>query len=137
MNAVVRLKALGLSDIRIAELLGATVPSREEFVSDPPATTATSATTTQPEEAVLGWATALVEGVITYAGPFPVRFLESPLVPVQVFDPVNYARRWLQTLAFARVMVETGGFGPWGRDYYESNIAAGLAALQAMQTAMK
>lgn len=141
MDVSLRLKALGLSEERIAQLVGGGnigASSAPELFSEAPATSATCATNEDPvQAALLAWATGLVEGTISYAGPLPLTFHESPLVPVQVRDPVDYARHWLRTLAYTSLMVETGGFGRWSTAYWDEVIGRGLGALMAMRLAIE
>ena len=136
-----RLKALGLSEERIAQLVGQGTIGRytaQGFFSRAPTTSATGATTGDPGDvALLAWAVALVEGAISYAGPLPLRFKETPLVPVQVYDAVGYVRRLLQALAYAHTMVDSGGFGRWELDYWQCSISRALETLRELHRAMK
>ena len=148
MDTASKLRALGILEPRIAELIGESVEEisqsgtsvhfrDQKYFSDPPATTATLATTSAlSQDELLIWATAFVEGTINYEGELPLRFRERPLVPVQVFDVVDYARRQLQSLAYAKNMVACGGFGDWNADFWQMVVDDTFAALASLQTAV-
>ena len=141
MNVRTKLKALGLSDERIAELVGGIDCYQDEVITKesfpvPSATNATVATNThRDEEVVLAWANSLAEGAVCYTGPLPIRFFENPLVPVRVSDPVGYVQRWLRTLAYAHTVARAGGFSKWDSGYWNKTIKRGVDALTAMHAA--
>ena len=148
MDTASKLRALGILEPRIAELISESVEEisqsgtfghlqDQEYFSDPPATTATLATTIEhSKNELLIWATAFVEGTIRYEGELPLRFRERPLVPVQVFDVVGYARRQLQSLAYAQSMAACGGFGDWNADFWQMVVDDTFAALASLRTAV-
>ena len=138
MNPKVKLRAMGLSEERINELVSdnenyRTVEERN-FIS-PPASIATFATSYN-RESILAWATALSEGSIHYEGSLPVHFRESPLVPVWIIDPPQYAQRCLKTLVHARIMLETDSSGRWGPAFWQEAIDRNINALSALRNAM-
>ena len=151
MDTASKLRALGILEPRIAELISESVEEisqsgtfghlqDQEYFSDPPATTATLATLATTIEhsknELLIWATAFVEGTINYEGELPLRFRERPLVRVQVFDVTGYARRQLQSLAYAKSMAACGGFGDWNADFWQMVVDDTFAALASLRTAV-
>ncbi|MBM3943368.1 MAG: hypothetical protein FJ316_10700 [SAR202 cluster bacterium] len=83
---------------------------------------------------LLAWASSLAEQDLVLAQP--VRFLEEPLRPMDLYNLSKYVRRQVRFIAHARLQQRTGGMGDWLPPWWREQEAKAIGALAALRAAM-
>ena len=86
-------------------------------------------------EGLLAWACELAEHDMVL--PDPISYTEASLRTVTTTRISWYARQYLNTISFARLQQQTGGWGRWTGRWWKERESEALGALQALRVTMQ